>query len=311
MPLRCSFIHSMNSKPTLTIGIAAYNEAANIGHLLHALLRQHADTINLERIVVISDGSNDATAARVQEVADSRIIFFDDGLRLGKSVRENEILTHATSDFLLILDADVLPRGEHFLDALIAPLLRDKSIGLVAATLETPPARNAFEHMLNASHVFKQRLVGTLRGGCNLYLCRGTAYAFARQFYESLHWEVQSPEDAFAYFSCLKAGFRFEPVADAVVLFRQPNNFRDYRRQAARFRAGVKRLQPFFDDALVSREYHIPLSHLIKHLLLFTWEHPLLAPWYIAANLSVYILGTPPDAAAPGWAIAESSKQIL
>ena len=46
--------------PTLTIGIAAYNEEANIDALLDSLLAQKT-TIPINEILVVSDASTDKT----------------------------------------------------------------------------------------------------------------------------------------------------------------------------------------------------------------------------------------------------------
>jgi glycosyltransferase involved in cell wall biosynthesis len=47
----------MKKNMTVTIGIPAYNEAANITSLLMALLAQNTPNFKLESIIVASDGS--------------------------------------------------------------------------------------------------------------------------------------------------------------------------------------------------------------------------------------------------------------
>ena len=55
-------------KPTLSIGIPAFNEEANIYFLLKDLLSQKMDQFNLERIIVNSDGSTDDTIEQVKRI---------------------------------------------------------------------------------------------------------------------------------------------------------------------------------------------------------------------------------------------------
>ena len=51
----------MNTIPTVTIALSAYNEAENIGRFLQSVLEQKENGFILEKILVISDGSDDST----------------------------------------------------------------------------------------------------------------------------------------------------------------------------------------------------------------------------------------------------------
>ena len=51
----------MRKKLTVTIGIPAYNEEANVRNLLVSLLAQKETNFKLQEIIVVSDGSTDKT----------------------------------------------------------------------------------------------------------------------------------------------------------------------------------------------------------------------------------------------------------
>ena len=56
-------------KPTVTIGIPAYNESANIGRLINDVLGQKQNHFRLAKIIVVSDCSSDATVSIVKKIA--------------------------------------------------------------------------------------------------------------------------------------------------------------------------------------------------------------------------------------------------
>ena len=79
----------------VTIGIPAYNEEANIAFLLEDILKQRQETFQLKKILVISDGSADATADIARRYESSGVCVKDDGERKGKAMRLNEIFDAA------------------------------------------------------------------------------------------------------------------------------------------------------------------------------------------------------------------------
>ena len=70
-----------------SIGIMAYNEEANIGRLLEALVSQRTAKVTLSEIVVVASGCTDRTEAIVQDWArrDGRIRLISQPRREGKA----------------------------------------------------------------------------------------------------------------------------------------------------------------------------------------------------------------------------------
>ena len=60
---------------TCSIGITVYNEQANIGRLLEALLNQKLESVIINEIIVIASGCTDNTEGVVQRFAnrDNRV----------------------------------------------------------------------------------------------------------------------------------------------------------------------------------------------------------------------------------------------
>jgi glycosyltransferase involved in cell wall biosynthesis len=70
-------------KPTVTIGIPAFNEEANIAHILKALLKQDTSKYILEKIIVSSDASEDNTNAIVKSLKSPLIDLIENTKRDG------------------------------------------------------------------------------------------------------------------------------------------------------------------------------------------------------------------------------------
>lgn len=110
----------MKQLPTVTIGIPAYNEEANIQKLLKALLQQKTTNYRLEKIIVVSDGSTDRTEELVKSIKRKQILLLINKRRLGLNATQNKILRKSKSDILVLFDADVLPKDKNCVASLIS-----------------------------------------------------------------------------------------------------------------------------------------------------------------------------------------------
>src|SRR5579884_1674598 len=106
---------------TLTVGIPAFNEEANIGALINTLTKQRAENFVLEKIVVVSDGSSDRTEVIVTEL--KKVIpileLVADGQRVGKSQRLNQLYQRNKSEILVTLDGDTALADNSVLEKLV------------------------------------------------------------------------------------------------------------------------------------------------------------------------------------------------
>jgi biofilm PGA synthesis N-glycosyltransferase PgaC len=91
-------------EPTITIIVAAYNEAARIERRLHNLLALDYPKDKLE-ILVGSDGSTDDTVARAQAFASAGVIVHNFDARRGKPSVLNALVPAATGEVVVFADA--------------------------------------------------------------------------------------------------------------------------------------------------------------------------------------------------------------
>ena len=105
----------MKNKKSISVGIPAFNEEANIYYLLKDLLGQELKGIKLDKIIISSDGSTDNTVAQVRRIRSKKIVLFNYTKRLGRTLRQEEIMRKVNSDALVLVDADTLIGDKNFL----------------------------------------------------------------------------------------------------------------------------------------------------------------------------------------------------
>lgn len=168
-------------EPTVTIVIAAYNEARDIRSKLENTLTIDYPPDKLE-IIVASDSSTDRTDDIVREFAGKGVKLFRQDERKGKTSAQNLAVEKATGEIILFSDATTL--YEPGVLRAMLPNFADASVGCVAGKLVyvddsgSRIGRGAksywsYETLLKQSESTACSLVGT--SGC-LYAVRRSAY---------------------------------------------------------------------------------------------------------------------------------------
>lgn len=273
-------------KPTLTIGIAAYNEEANIGHLLKALNKQKISSVDLINIVVVSDASTDGTDDIVKNFLDKGVSLIRLNVRCGANRAQEKIRAEATGDILVLLDADSLPKNEMFIECLIKPILTDESVGLTSAVLQSVKPKNFIEKVLARNYEWKRELYLSIGDGNNIYTCFGPARAFSRSLYEFVKFNDHFPTDAQSYALCLSKKKKFVSVSNTYMLFRCPSTLSDHLKQSKRFIESKNAMEREYGD-IIEGHYAIPKKLLFTSLMKECILHPILLSAFICLSLYV------------------------
>ncbi len=294
--------------PTLTIGIAAYNEEANIDALLDSLLAQKT-TIPINEILVVSDASTDKTDEIVLSYKDRgpiRLIRLPE--RSGQNQGQNRIHSEAKGDVLIILDADMLPSNEYFVEKMTTPIVKN---GADLAGIQLIPASPVmfFEKMLAEIHLFKIRLYEEWRGGKNIYMCFGPARGFSKRLYTTLRYPDDYPTDAYSYLFAKREGYTFVPISNPPAIFKVPSTFTDYMRQSSRFSSGNVKLASIFDAKLLHTELAISPFIFFRALLIELIAHPVYLICFVFIHLSVRIMSRG-QTFSSRWEISASTKTL-
>ena len=266
----------MKEKPfTVTVGIPAYNEEANIAHLIDSILSQNQTNFILEKIVVVSDGSTDATDAIVQRIArkNSLVTLINHSSRKGKAARLNELYAGNKSDILVQYDGDILLSNNDVINLMIEPFLESDVIS-VAGCNQPLPGKNFFEKATNASDSLWHEIKKDYNKGDNIYNSSGCATALRRSFTASFRFPFGTVADQQElYFAVKKINGRFHYAIDAVVYYRSPDNVKDFIIQATRSLTEKSHLK---SDYYCDRAsfYYIPRTKKLRGIISAILKNP-------------------------------------
>lgn len=274
-------------KLTVSIGIPAFNEEANIQKLLLSLLGQKQEIYKLKEIIVVSDGSNDKTISMANSINSNLIKIIDGKIRKGKIIRQNEILKSINNDILVLLDADIIPANDKFLGNLIRPILENKA-DLVSGKITPLPPYTLVEKVINLSSKIKTDFFEKATEVNEVYLCHGRARAFSQALRKKLHWpeEINFGEDAYSYLFCISNNFKFYYQPKAHVLYRSPNSLRDHIKQSVRFMQSKRSMKNYFEKDLVEKAYRIDTDRFLKII----FDNFISNPFLLTSYLLIYVL---------------------
>lgn len=279
-------MHGRNTVvPSVTIAASALNEERNIAAWLRSVLTQAEDDFHFEKVLVVSDGSTDATAARARAVGSDLVDVQEHGERIGKSSRLNQIYAALESDILVQSDADVVFAHPFVIRELIQPLLHDPSVAMCGGNPLPVEAQTFVERAVNYTCAAYVPLRWRVRGGDNVFSVDGRLLAYWRSFAKSIHMPHDMiANDAYTYFWCITQGHRYRFVRSAVVHFRSPQTLAEQIRQNTRFTAAPLRMGRSFPDDVVRREYRVPRFLLLRNQTVQFVRHPIACLFIFAVN---------------------------
>jgi poly-beta-1,6-N-acetyl-D-glucosamine synthase len=118
---------------TYSVGVMAYNEEANIGRTLQAILTQNQEKTHLAEVIVVASGCTDNTVGETKKImeTDKRVSLIVQEQREGKASAINLFLQQARSAVLVLVGADVIPERDTL--ELLCSHFATPSVGMVGA----------------------------------------------------------------------------------------------------------------------------------------------------------------------------------
>lgn len=276
----------MKHLPTVTIGIPAYNEEANIGNLLEDIRTQTLKCFTIAKIIVACDAPSDHTVEIVKRHAkhDKRIRLVWGRKRLGQTTRLNQMFHMNTSDYLVCFDADVALPKSNTIEALVASLTESARVGLVGANLQPARAENFFEHAMNVMFEIWYQVRLQHLNGHNIFSHLGAAFAIKRELAQSVNFPARIVANQhFLYITTIEKGWQFKFERTAKVLFRSPSCFADYQVQGSRALTEKSQLVTYFGDHI--RNYFVTPFNYKLHAIVLTF---LSSPLYTTLGLGLF-----------------------
>jgi poly-beta-1,6-N-acetyl-D-glucosamine synthase len=218
MAIRCS------------VGITAYNEEANIGKLLDAMLAQKLESVEITEIIVVASGCTDRTVSIIKEYCtrDSRIELIAQERREGKTSAINQFLQNAKEDICVLESGDTLPREDSIEN--LVKLFADPKVGMTGA--QKIPV-NVPEHIVGYMSHLRLEMEHQL---CLEIPRLGELIAF-RKVFTQLPPDV-AMDEAFVEALVIRRGLEVRYAPDAVVYNMGPETVREFIMQRRRNYAG-------------------------------------------------------------------------
>lgn len=300
----------MTTLPTLTIFSTILNEESNILLFLGDLLLQDLPGFRLEKILLISDGSTDRTVELVKTVADPRIEILEEHDRQGKNARMNQGLRLATSDIVILLDADIRMRKPHALHALVEPFVHDPLLAVTSGWAIPLEPQTLAEHVAWVSDALWKNILDHTKN-TDMYRCEGKVRAIHRNLYKDLVFPLASADDVYPYLQAKKHGMGFLYCKNATVRYQLPVTWGDYTKQNIRFLQSKDIQSHFFDDALLSQGYVVTTWDKVRGLIRFFPSHPYWTLLYVlSAIYNKVISHFPYDDKAGKWDLVTTTKKL-
>jgi len=212
------------------VGITAYNEAANIGSLLAALLDQHLHEVEIVEIIVVASACTDRTVEIVKEYVAQQphVKLIEQERREGKTSAINLFLQATSADICVLESGDTLPH-EYAIEHLVR-MFRDPNVGMVGAqkmVVDTP------EHIIGLLSHLRLRMEHEL---CLEIPRLGEMIAF-RKVFDQIPPDV-AMDEAFVEAIVVRQGMQVRYAPDAIVYNTGPTTVSDFMRQRRRNHAG-------------------------------------------------------------------------
>jgi len=220
----------MNSKITCSVGVFAHNEAANIGALLDALIRQKLKKAEIMQIIVVSSASTDGTDEIVREYCqkDERIRLITQEKREGKSAAINLFIAAASEDVCVVISGDVIP-APRTIERLVSAFADPK----IGATGGRPVPVNDPDSLIGYSVHLLWRLHHRM---AMLSPKLGEMIAF-RKIMDSI--PAESAVDEASIEAIIRdAGYKLRYIPEAVIHNKGPLNWKDFIKQRRRIQNG-------------------------------------------------------------------------
>ncbi len=166
--------------PDVCVVVIAHNEEARIAARLENLLAADYPPDKL-CVLLVSDGSTDATVARAAAVDPARVTVLDQPTRAGKAGGLNAALACCTSEIVVFTDT-----RQHFAPEVIARLaahFTDPHIGAVSGALEINPAHSATGAGVDAYWRYEKFLRAAESRFDSCIGCTGAIYAARRALF--------------------------------------------------------------------------------------------------------------------------------
>lgn len=283
----------MVKKPTVTIGIPAYNEEKNITSILSDLKEQKLSAgINLAKVVVLSDASCDKTFEMAKRFDWDLLEVKANRIRKGKFANVVCLFNYAKkhrSDIFVSIDADLRLDTPSSLNKLISGLLLKKAAIASGNTMPNNPNTRVEKIAYFGTKVWNNIFLSSKKP-LNYYKATDQYIAFNLKLIQNItSINAEYAFDHYYFLICQKQNRKFELIQTAKATYHLPKSFSDYRKQMRRFLlSDRKTAKDFGNDFLKEYRLVTPKDKILSATSLLL-EEPINALGYIFIQILLKI----------------------
>lgn len=303
-------IYKENALPTLSVGIPAHNESANIQKLIHSIFRQTRNNYTLDKIYIACDGCTDNTVLLVKKLRKKypNIVLSNDGARKGKVSRLNEIYKKNTSDLLLTLDGDILLKEKNMIDTLCAGITKGTKV--VAANIVPLKPTTLKAKLAYQNHTLWNNIRHELKDTNHIANLYGSATLLEKRFSKSVKYPKTITADEEYLFVTAYKQRAFAYCREAKVYTKPAESLHEFVKQGQRYKNERTYLLPYFGEEVLTMHY-IPLSARVIGTTKTFVRSPFLTGISILYNLYLRTLSSVDELNKVGmWEIASTTKKV-
>ena len=267
----------------LTVGIAAYNEAANIGHLIE---RIQSDIGPTDQIIVVSSGSTDSTSDIVLHYSksDPRVRLIKEGRREGKSSAINKILSASVGKMIFLVSADVLP-STGCIPKMVSAMQSDSAVGIVSSRPYPVNGTHNFTGYLGHLYWRLHHETLSLLDASNQNTHGGEAILLRQGVVSSIPDDCIN-DDAYIGVEAAKRGYIVRYCPQAMVMTKTPVTITELIAQRRRIMAGhmkIRKHTGLYPSVLTTMTFKDP-SKFVKIVSKELRSHPRSFPRFLVAT---------------------------
>ena len=301
-----------NKKPTVTIGIPAYNEERNIGRLLDSILMQDRKEFILKTVVVLNDASIDGTSFIVSKKSKkNKLIKLINGYhRKGKAERLNQLYDFNKSDILITLDADIYLGSYKEIDQVIKQFKKNQTL-LMCSLRNIPLNQNGLVGKVsNSSFLLWQEAARIYKKGNNIHTTLGSAIAIKKELLDSFRYPKNTIADqGYLY---IKANQQeensYKYLNESVVYLKTVSTMKDYLSQGNRaVHTDKKNIADNLGEEYLLH-YRIPFTVKVKAVIKRLIVDPFYTSLALFSSVLIHLFPLSTNTKKGVWDIAISSK---
>ena len=266
------------ARPTLSVIVAAHNEASRIREKLENLLALPYD--GEREILVASDASTDGTDQIVREYSARGVALVRNDKHEGKEAAQQRAILRARGELLVFSDVATQMKGDVL--TRIADHFRDVRIGAISSTdaFLDRDGRSSGEGAYVRYEMLVRRLeskVGSLVGLSGSFFA--VRAAICRKY-----WATNVPSDFMAAVNCVRSGYRAISAEDVVGYYQDLKDpAKEYARKVRTVVRGMRAIAET-PTILNPRSYGLFALQIWSHKVM-RW----LAPWFLLPLFGVTI----------------------